>query len=128
MSSSSDAQVKAAKQQFRDAVVRHLNHVAPVTARGMFGGYGLYLEGIMFALIADKTVYFKVDEENRADFEGLGMSAFTYEGKGRPIRMSYYEIPPTVWPDLPMLAHWVEKAHAAGRRTKQAQPRSRQKS
>ncbi|NEQ45405.1 MAG: TfoX/Sxy family protein [Leptolyngbya sp. SIOISBB] len=116
---------KVAKQQFRDAVVSHLNQVAPVTARGMFGGYGLYLEGIMFALIACETVYFKVDDGNRADFEGLGMSPFTYVGKGKPIKMSYYEIPSSVWQDLPTLAHWVDQAHAAARRVKRGKSRSR---
>ncbi len=119
-----DAKAKAAKQQFRDAVVSHLNQVAPVTARGMFGGYGLYIEGVMFALIAYETVYFKVDAENRADFEALGMSPFTYDGKGKPIQMSYYEIPPSIWQDLPTLADWVTKAHAAGRRAKKSQSRS----
>jgi hypothetical protein len=45
MTQTPDQAVKAAKQQFRDEVVSHLNQVAPVTARAMFGGYGLYSEG-----------------------------------------------------------------------------------
>ncbi len=125
MAQPSDNTAKAAKQRFRDAVVSHLNQVAPVMARAMFGGYGLYIEGIMFALIAYETVYFKVDDVNRGDFEALDMSPFTYEGKGKPIKMSYYEIPPAIWQDLPALAHWVDQAHAAARRAKQGKSRSR---
>jgi DNA transformation protein len=123
MTQTPDQAAKAAKQQFRDEVVSHLNQVAPVTARAMFGGYGLYSEGIMFALIADTTVYFKVDAENRADFEAQGMSPFTYDGKGKPITMSYYEIPPAVWQDPPTLAAWVDQAQAAGRRAKRGKRR-----
>jgi DNA transformation protein len=123
MTQTPDQAVKAAKQQFRDEVVSHLNQVAPVTARAMFGGYGLYSEGIMFALIADTTIYFKVDDENRADFEAQGMSPFTYDGKGKPITMSYYEIPPAVWQDPPTLAAWVDQAQAAGRRAKRGKRR-----
>ena len=125
MTPPSDADAKAAKLQFRDAVVQHLNRVAPVTARGMFGGYGLYMEGIMFALIAYETVYFKVDEENRGDFEAWEMKPFTYDGKGKPITMSYYEIPPPIWEDLAALVEWVERAHGAGKRAKQGKRRSR---
>ncbi len=122
---SADADAKAAKQQVRAAVVQHLNHVAPVTARAMFGGYGLYIEDVMFALIAEETVYFKVDDGNRDDFEAWHMPPFTYDGKGQPITMSYSEIPPSIWEDLAALVPWVERAHAAGKRSKQGQRRSR---
>ncbi len=51
----------------------YLNQVAPVSARAMFGGYGLYCEGIMFALIAHATLYFKVDADNQERFTETGM-------------------------------------------------------
>lgn len=79
----------------------------------------------MFALIADETVYFKVDEGNRGDFEAWKMPPFTYDGKGKPITLSYYEIPPPIWEDGSELQHWVERAHAAGKRAKQGKRRSR---
>lgn len=110
--------VDSDKTRFRDEVVRHLNQVAPVTARGMFGGYGLYIEGMMFALIAHNTLYLKVDDENRSDFIAKHMGPFTYRGRSKPIQMSYYQLPDDVWHNLPQLAEWVEKAQAAGRRAK----------
>ena len=79
----------------------------------------------MFALIAYETVYFKVDDENRSDFESWNMKPFTYDGKGKPITMSYYEIPPSIWADVSALVQWVEGAHAAGKRAKQKKQRSR---
>lgn len=107
------------KIRFRDEVVRCLNQVAPVTARAMFGGYGLYSEGVMFALIAYNTLYFKVDDSNRQDFIEAEMAPFTYDGKGKPIQMSYYQLPETVFNDVTQLVDWVEKAHTAARRAKQ---------
>lgn len=114
------------KSQFCDRVLAQLNQVNAITARSMFGGYGLYLEGVMFALIAYDTLYFKVDDGNRDDYLTAGMSPFTYEGKGKPIQMSYYQLPESVFEDVSALAAWVEKAHAAARRAKAKQkPRSR---
>ncbi|MDJ0705380.1 MAG: TfoX/Sxy family protein [Leptolyngbyaceae cyanobacterium MO_188.B28] len=107
------------KQRFRDQVVSRLNTVAPVTARGMFGGYGLYLEGVMFALIAYKTLYFKVDDENRADYLAAETGPFIYNRNGKLIEMSYYQLPDAVFEDVEALAEWVQKAHAAARRSKQ---------
>ena len=107
------------KQRFRDQTVSRLNAVAPVTARGMFGGYGLYLEGTMFALIAYETLYFKVDDENREDYLAAEMGPFIYNRNGKLIEMSYYQLPDAVFEDLEALAEWVQKAQAAARRAKQ---------
>lgn len=107
-----------AKLVFRDRVVAQLNQVAPVTARAMFGGYGLYLDGVMFGLIADNVLYFKVDEGNRANFIAAGMGPFVYDGKNRPIKMSYFQLPEAVFEDLAELHDWLEQAQAAAKRSK----------
>ena len=103
--------------EFKDRIVRQLNQVAPVTARFMFGGYGLYLEGSMFALIAYETLYFKVDDKNRADYVDFGMGPFLYERHGKPIQMSYYQLPETILENPIELLSWIEKAQAAARRS-----------
>ncbi|NJP09804.1 MAG: TfoX/Sxy family protein [Leptolyngbyaceae cyanobacterium RU_5_1] len=109
------------KTLFRDSVLERLNQVGAITARAMFGGYGLYMEGIMFALIAYDRLYLKVDDDNRNDFIAAGMFPFTYDRKHKPIQMSYYQLPANVLDDVAMLAAWVEKAHAAARRAKAKQ-------
>ncbi|MEO0825068.1 MAG: TfoX/Sxy family protein [Cyanobacteria bacterium J06635_15] len=115
------------KLAFRDRVITQLNQIAPVTARAMFGGYGLYLDGLMFGLIADNVLYFKVDDGNRADFVAADMGPFVYEGKKRPIEMSYFRLPETVFEDLAELHHWLEQAHAAAKRAKQKSPKRSKK-
>ncbi len=97
----------------RDRVLTHLNQVGAVTSRSMFGGFGLYLDGVMFALIAYDILYFKVDDSNRAEFMAAGMQPFTYEGKQKPVVMSYYQLPEAVLADVNALSIWVEKARTA---------------
>jgi len=58
---------------YRAFVMEQLEHAAPVAHRRMFGGVGLYSEGLFFGLMADDTLYFKVDDGNREDFEEAGM-------------------------------------------------------
>ena len=111
---------------FVDQVINHLNQVAPVTARAMFGGYGLYSEGVMFALIAYDTLYFKVDDVNREQYLTVGSEPFTYEGKGKPIQMSYYRLPDDVFENLEQLTSWVASSREAACRAKaKSKPRKR---
>lgn len=113
------------QREFCDRMLEQLNRCAPVTARAMFGGYGLYSEGVMFALIADETLYFKVDDDNRPDFVNAGMGPFVYLGKHKPVAMSYYQLPEPVLSNPSTLLQWIEKAHAAARRGQQKSPKSR---
>jgi DNA transformation protein and related proteins len=108
----------AASNAFKNNVVSHLNQVAPVTSRAMFGGYGLYLDGVMFGLIADETLYFKVDDSNRENYQAAGMGPFTYSRQGKEAVMSYYQVPPQVYEDPGTLYEWVEKASAVARRAR----------
>ena len=103
---------------FKDRIVHQLNQVAPVTARFMFGSYGLYADGIMFALIAYETLYFKVDDDNLVDYLEADMGPFLYERHGKPIQMSYYQLPETVLEEPVELLNWIAKAQAAARRSK----------
>jgi DNA transformation protein len=112
------AEARARAKAHKDEVVAYLNQVAPVTARGMFGGFGLYTEGVMFALIAYEVLYFKIDDENRGDYELAGMGPFTYTRNGKAMAMSYYQLPDKVYADLGLLYDWLEKSAAAARRGK----------
>jgi DNA transformation protein len=63
----------AVSRSYRDFVVEQLERVSPVAAKAMFGGVGLYAQGLFFALIAEDRLYFKVDGDTRPDFERLHM-------------------------------------------------------
>ena len=117
----------ASDPAFRDQVLRRLIPVGPVVARAMFGGFGLYLDGAMFGLIAFDRLYFKVDEANRADYHEAGTGPFTYPGRTKPTTMSYFEVPSAVFADAAVLAAWADGAVAAARRARAQGTRGRRK-
>ena len=103
----------AVSPEYREWVLEQLRQAGPVTGRAMFGGYGLYLEGLFFALIDDDTLYFKVDDANRPDYEAAGMRPFAPMGEERP--MQYYEVPAEVLEDRERLSLWADRAVDAAR-------------
>ena len=102
------------RTEFLDHVLDQLAAFGPVTARPMFGAFGLYSGEVMFALVAADALYFKADARNRPDFEAAGMEPFTYRGKGgRRTALSYFEVPADVLEDGDRLARWADKAVGA---------------
>jgi DNA transformation protein and related proteins len=84
-----------------------------ITWRSMFGGYCLYCDGIVFALIANQCVFLKANDEDRGKFEARGLQAFRpFEGSQS---MSYYEAPPEIFEDPDAMKHWCGGAVEAGR-------------
>ncbi|MGH7426793.1 MAG: TfoX/Sxy family protein [Candidatus Methylomirabilaceae bacterium] len=104
-------------ESFRTFIIDQLGRVVPrVRARSMFGGVGIYTGEVFFALIADDTLYLKVDESNRPDFEARGLGPFRPYGEGGEV-MQYYEVPAELLEDTEALRRWAEKAIAvAGRK------------
>jgi DNA transformation protein len=103
---------------FRTFVVEQLARAAAdVRARAMFGGVGIYSGDLFFALIEEDTVYFKVDDSNRARFEARGMRPFQPAGPGGEV-MQYYAVPEDVLEDPEVLRPWIDGSLAVARRRK----------
>jgi DNA transformation protein len=90
----------------------------------MFGGVGVYAGELFFALMDDDTLYFKVDDVTRPQFEDCGMAPFRPYGEGGEV-MQYYEVPADVLEDPEGLVAWVEAAIAVARRAKGGRSRRR---
>ncbi len=105
-------------------IVEQLSPAGAVSARRMFGGVGIYIDDIFCALISpgSGTLYFKVDDSNRADYEAAGSKPFM-PYKDRATIMSYYEVPEEIVEDPDELLRWAKKARAAAL----AAPRKRRK-
>ncbi len=74
----------------------------------MFGGYGLYKDGIIFGIIVDEELYLKTDETNRKEYESFGSRPFTYDrGKNQKTTMSYWLIPEDILEDRRRLEELV---------------------
>lgn len=92
-------------------VIDQLECLGPVQSRRMFGGAGLYCEGLFFAVVADDVLYFKVDDSNRSDYEAEGMEAFRpFPEKTKTMVMSYYQVPIDVLESKEALKAWAEKS------------------
>jgi DNA transformation protein and related proteins len=100
---------------YKAFVIEQLSAAGPVTARSMFGGVGLYCHGLFFALIDDDTLYLKVDDATRPEFERLGSQPFRPFGDDSHV-MQYYELPADVLEDRAAVRPWVDRALDAARR------------
>jgi DNA transformation protein len=89
---------------------------APVSARRMFGGHGLYHEGLMFAIVMDQQLYLKADEINRPEFEALGLAPFTYAMKGKVVALSYWAAPDSIFDAPEKAVLWAQSAWDAALR------------
>ena len=119
----------AISQEYLDFVAEALEAFGPVDTRRMFGGAGLFREGLMFALIADEQLYFKTDDENRPDFEAEDCPPFVYEAKGgKRTVMSYSLAPERLYDDPEEMAEWARRAFDAALRADAAKKKPKRKS
>ncbi len=114
-------------REFLAHVLELMQPWAPVAARRMFGGHGLYRDERMFALIVDDTLYLKTDAETRARFETAGSRPFIYENRraGRRVQTSYWSAPETCLEVPAEMAAWCALADTVARRKPAAAPRGR---
>lgn len=104
----------AVSQEYLDYLRDQLDAFGPFEVRRMFGGMGLFRDGLMFAIVASDALYLKVDDRNRGDFEAVGMAPFGYERRGKRAALkSYYEAPPDVLEDPNDFADWARRAFDA---------------
>jgi DNA transformation protein len=99
--------------EFVEYLLELMQPLGPVSAKAMFGGYGIYIDDLMFALVADDVLYFKTGINNLQDYERNGLPAFSYERNNKVYNMSYNEAPADVMDDVEAMQQWASKAIAA---------------
>jgi len=107
--------------EYRAKAEESLSQCVPIQTRTMFGGLGIYSEGLFFALIDEDRLYFKVSELNQRDFEEAGMEPFVPWPGAKP--MGYWELPPSVLENPQELQVWIDKALAVAQ-AKKSSPRT----
>jgi DNA transformation protein len=91
-------------------VLEQLASMPGVTSRRMFGGVGLYSDGVFFGIIADDGLFFKVDDSTRESYTARGSGPFR-PYKDRPaVSMSYFQVPADVLEDADELVPWARTA------------------
>jgi DNA transformation protein len=101
-----------------------LSDLGDVTARRMFSGAGIYIDGVIFALVIDDVLYLKTDEESRPAFEAEGLEPFSFMKQGKRISTSYWRAPELLVDDRAEMQEWAARALRAARH---AAPRSARK-
>jgi DNA transformation protein len=98
----------------------------PVSVRRLFGGAGLYADGVMFAILSRDVIYLKADDQTRADFEREGCTPFSYQAKAskRSI-MSFWRMPERLYDDPDDLAVWAGRALEVARRAVDARGKAK---
>lgn len=99
-----------------------LSGLGNVTARRMFGGYGFYHDGLIFAIVVEQRLYLKVDDETRATFAAADCEAWVYDGKGKPTQTSYWSVPDEAMDSSEAMTPWARRAFAAALRKANAKP------
>jgi DNA transformation protein len=104
------------QNEFCDHAVDLLAPLGTPSYRFMFGGYAIYLDGLIVAIVADDTLLLRADEENRGEYEARGIGPFQpYPEKGmRP--MPYYAVPDDVFEDVDELLRWAGQSREAALR------------
>ena len=104
-------------KEFASYVVELMQSIGPVRAKAMFGGHGIFLEELMFALIVDSVLFLKVDKQSESNFKARGLEAFTYMKKGKEFKMSYYQAPEEVLEEAEEMNYWANLAYSAALRS-----------
>jgi len=102
---------------FVDYVMELLGPFGTAGARRMFGGHGIYLDGLMFALVSGDTLYLKADEMSRIEFEQAGCEIFSYARKGKRATIGFYRAPEDAMESPELMLPWARSAYAAALRT-----------
>lgn len=99
---------------------------ALITTRAMFGGHGVYRDGLILGIVIDDALYLKVDEVTRAIFEAAGCAPFMYQAKGKPMPMSYWNVPDEALDSPQEFRPWAQRAWDAALRKPPAKKKARE--
>ncbi len=103
--------------EFVESLLDLLSPLGGVTARRMFGGFGIFKDGLMFGLVAFDKFFLKVDEETKPDFEALGLESFRYTNQDeRETVMSYHVPPEDAFNSPARMKPWATRGWAAAQR------------
>ncbi|MBN9085568.1 MAG: TfoX/Sxy family protein [Reyranella sp.] len=106
-----------ASPDFAEFLTEQLAPLGRVTLRRMFGKSGVFCGGVMFGMVTENTLYFRVDEQNQATFEEARSSPpLNYRKKGEMIDLAFWRVPDRLMDEPDELVDWGRAALAAARR------------
>ncbi len=106
-----------ASETFAEFLREQLASLGRITMRRMFGKTGVFCDGVMFAMVTENTLYFRVDELNRVTFkEAEAFPPLNYEKKGDTIDLAFWRVPERLFDEPDEFVAWAQAALAAAHR------------
>ena len=106
-----------ASDNFAEFLREQFAQLGHITMRRMFGKTGVFCDGCMLGMVRDNTLYFRVDDDNRAAFkEAESFPPLNYEKKGGTIDLAFWRAPERLFDEPDELVIWARAALAAARR------------
>ena len=106
-----------ASATFAEFLREQLAPLGRVTVRRMFGKTGVFCDGVMFGMVTENTLYFRVDDQNRVTFrEAEAFPPLNYAKKGGIIDLSFWRVPERLFDEPDEFITWAQAALAAARR------------
>ncbi len=109
----------AVSKDFAGYCCELLSGVGSPVAKRMFGGWGISVDGVTIAVIADlgklggsnQKLYLKVDETTKKQFEAAGGKRFEMESKdGKLMGMNYFTTPDETMESPDAMLPWARLA------------------
>lgn len=121
-----------AADSFHDFVRELFAGMGPIQVKRMFGGAGVYADGVMFALLADDAIYLKADQALKDELREEGSGPFVWTPgtglrAGEQIEMGYWRLPDAALDDPETAAAWGKKALAVARDAARAKRKAKPK-
>jgi DNA transformation protein and related proteins len=102
-----------------DADIRDMfASLGAVTIKKMFGGKSIYFNGVITAIETDGEIFLKADAVSAPQFEAAGARQWSYDGKGKTVKMPYWTVPDAALDDPDELATWTKLAYEGALRAK----------
>ena len=106
-----------ASDSFAEFLREQLAPLGPLSLRRMFGKTGVFCDGVMLAMVSDNTLYFRVDDDNKAFFkEAAAFPPLNYAKKGESIDLAFWRAPERLFDEPEELVAWARQALAAAHR------------
>ena len=106
-----------ASDSFADFLREQLAPLGPIAMRRMFGKTGVFCDGVMLGMISDNTLYFRVEDDNKAAFrEAEAFPPLNYQKGGGSIDLAFWRAPERLFDEPDDLVTWARAALAAARR------------
>ena len=117
----------AVSAEFLEFISEQIEGFGHVDIKRMFGGAGVFREGLMFALVSEEALYFKVGDDNQGAFEEEGSEPFMYEKNGKSMAMGYWRLPERLYDDREEFSDWARRAFRAALTADRLKPKSKRK-